>query len=76
VLTKYINSSDWNPEKINFSSKAAGPLALWTTSQIKFADIEKKVEPLKNEVAKLKKEGEEQIKKKEFLDKNISELIE
>lgn len=51
VLTKYINSTDWNPEKINFSSKAAGPLALWTTSQIKFADIEKKVEPLKNEVA-------------------------
>ena len=32
VLKNYIQKPEWDVEKINFSSKAAGPLALWVSS--------------------------------------------
>ena len=32
VLKNYISKPEWDQEKINFSSKAAGPLALWVSS--------------------------------------------
>ena len=35
------------------SSQAAGPLVLWAASQLSYCEIERKVEPLKQEVEKL-----------------------
>lgn len=39
LLTKYLSIPEWNIDKINFASKAAGPLAMWLDSQLKYADI-------------------------------------
>ena len=41
---------------VNRSSQAAGPLVLWAASQLSYAEIEKRVEPLKLEVDKLEEE--------------------
>lgn len=38
------------------ASKACGPLLEWAASQIEYAEIERRVEPLKKEVAELEKE--------------------
>jgi len=32
VLKNYINKPEWVLDKINYSSKAAGPLASWVSS--------------------------------------------
>lgn len=32
ILAKYINAPEWDVDKINYSSKAAGPLAMWVSS--------------------------------------------
>jgi len=32
VLKNYIQKPEWDIDKIGFSSKAAGPLALWVSS--------------------------------------------
>lgn len=32
LLTKYLSIPEWNIDKINFASKAAGPLAMWLDS--------------------------------------------
>ena len=52
-VLKITGSSDWDIEKIYHASKAAGPLAKWVKSQITFADILNKVQPMKDEIASM-----------------------
>lgn len=59
LITNYLKSEQWSVEKIYNSSQAAGPLALWVESQIRYADILLKVDPLKKEVDELKSKGNE-----------------
>jgi len=50
VGREYLDNKDWNVENIAKASGAAGPLAMWVQSQVRYATILKKVEPLKIEV--------------------------
>jgi dynein heavy chain 1, cytosolic len=68
VMKNYIQKPEWDVEKIGFSSKAAGPLAMWVSSQLKYADILQKVDPLRKEVSDLKAEGEQIFKLKREYD--------
>jgi dynein heavy chain 1, cytosolic len=52
----YLSNSAWDTDRIDHASKAAGPLALWVESQIKYVSILQSVEPLKNEISKLETE--------------------
>lgn len=76
VMKTYISKPEWDVEKIGFSSKAAGPLAMWVTSQLKYADILQKVDPLRKEVADLKAEGEQIFKLKREYDEAVKKAEE
>jgi dynein heavy chain 1 len=74
LMKNYINNPDWDLVKINKASKAAGPLAEWLTSQLKYADILQKVDPLRQEVAALKLEETKLTQQKGDLDTLIDTL--
>lgn len=57
VLDKYIHSPEWKIPDISNTSKAAGALASWAESQLCYADILTKVDPMKKEIEKLEEEG-------------------
>lgn len=53
VLDKFIHSPEWKIADISNTSKAAGALASWAESQLSYADILTKVEPMKKEITEL-----------------------
>ncbi|SBS80798.1 dynein heavy chain, putative [Plasmodium ovale] len=55
-IKKRLNNSDWDVERINKASRAAGPLAKWVESVITFLTILETVQPLENEIEKLQEE--------------------
>ncbi|EGB05330.1 hypothetical protein AURANDRAFT_30990, partial [Aureococcus anophagefferens] len=56
------------------SSQAAGPLVLWASSQLSYCEIERKVEPLKQEVEKLESETKETRELVDALQKELEAL--
>ena len=56
VIKKYLKAPEWNIEKIYSAYKAAGILAQWLESQLSYADILTKVDPLRREIATLESE--------------------
>ncbi len=56
ILDKYLKTPDWNLDKIQFSSKAAFPLAKWVQSLLFYAELAEKIQPMRDEVAMLKKQ--------------------
>lgn len=69
---RYFSNPDYSYEKINKASSACGPMVKWAIAQINFADMLKRVEPLRNELNSLESQAEGNKKKA----KDISELIE
>src|SRR5688500_13426065 len=61
MKTKYLDNPEYNFEKVNRASLACGPLVKWATAQLNFADMLKKIEPLRNELKSL--EAEAQVNK-------------
>lgn len=53
VETKYLASKGWDLTAINRASKAAGPVALWVQSQIKFVKLMNELEPLTNRLREM-----------------------
>ena len=53
---------------------AAGPLALWVESQLKYADLLKKIQPLRDEVDGLQQEEQKLVKQNDELNALIDEL--
>ena len=50
---KYMSNPDYNFEKVNRASFACGPLVKWAIAQLSYADMLKRVEPLRNELQSL-----------------------
>ena len=50
---KYLSNPDYNFEKVNRSSLACGPLVKWCTAQLMYAEMLRKVDPLRNELRAL-----------------------
>lgn len=46
ILDNYLNTPEWDTEKVYKASKAAGPMAEWVKSIVDYADIFLKIEPL------------------------------
>ena len=63
IIQNYTSKPEWDVDRVKRASQAAGPLAEWVTSQVKYADILTKVQPLRDEVAGLKKEEETLLNK-------------
>lgn len=59
ILKQYIINTPRMLDDIKRASTAAGTMVVWVVSQISYADILTKVEPLKNEIQKLEREGKD-----------------
>jgi dynein heavy chain 1, cytosolic len=74
VLTEYLKSENWKMESIVRASSAAGILASWAESQLTYADILTRVDPMKKEIAQLQEEGSRLEKQAAELAHTINEL--
>ena len=53
LVTRPLINPDYNFEKVNRASLACGPLVKWAIAQLSYADMLKRVEPLRNELQAL-----------------------
>ncbi|RZC33924.1 Dynein heavy, DHC N2, AAA 9 and/or MT domain containing protein [Asbolus verrucosus] len=74
MKTRYLANPDYNFEKVNHASNACGPLVKWAMAQILYADMLKKVEPLREELNSLEQQAETNQKRGEEVKNLISQL--
>ncbi|RUS77140.1 hypothetical protein EGW08_015096 [Elysia chlorotica] len=74
MKTKYMSNPDYNYEKVNRASLACGPMVKWAIAQIQYADMLKRIEPLRNELFQLEDQANENKLKAEEVNKLIAEL--
>ncbi|XP_019853431.1 PREDICTED: cytoplasmic dynein 1 heavy chain 1-like isoform X1 [Amphimedon queenslandica] len=70
----YMSHKEYNFETVNHASKACGPLVKWAIAQLSYADMLKRVDPLRKELKDLETKAEETRHKGEQITKIISEL--
>lgn len=72
MRTQYLTNPDFTYEKVNRASLACGPMVKWATAQLGYADMIRRVEPLRAEmrslersadVAKVKSQEVDQVKR-------------
>lgn len=51
--SRYLSNPDYTFDKVNRASLACGPLVKWATAQFNYADMLKRVEPLRDELKSL-----------------------
>ncbi|XP_013402014.1 cytoplasmic dynein 1 heavy chain 1-like isoform X1 [Lingula anatina] len=71
---KYLNNPDFTYDKVNRASLACGPMVKWVIAQINYADMIKRVEPLRNELKALEDEADINKHKNNEVNKLISNL--
>lgn len=74
MRTQYLTNPDFTYEKVNRASVACGPMVKWAIAQLGYADMLRKVEPLRNEMMSLEKSAEVARVKSEEVDKVIADL--
>ena len=70
----YFTHSDWTKKRVYSGFKTAVPLFLWVNSTTIYKDILDKVQPLTDEINKLKKEEEEMVTKSENNKKQLETI--
>ncbi|XP_045484392.1 dynein heavy chain, cytoplasmic isoform X1 [Pieris rapae] len=61
MKTRYLSNPDYNFEKVNRASMACGPMVKWAIAQIEYADMLKRVEPLRNELQALEDQAQTNV---------------
>ncbi|RWS31185.1 Dynein heavy chain: cytoplasmic-like protein [Leptotrombidium deliense] len=74
MKTKYLDNPDYNFEKVNRASLACGPLVKWAIAQLNYADMLKRIEPLRNELKSLESEANHNKAKAAEIDAVIGQL--
>ncbi|XP_061172861.1 cytoplasmic dynein 1 heavy chain 1-like isoform X1 [Saccostrea echinata] len=74
MKSKYLSNPDYNYEKVNRASLACGPMVKWAIAQISYADMLKKIDPLRNELKDLETQAKENQQKAEEVNKTIAGL--
>lgn len=75
IKKNYLEKKEeFDIEKIKFASKAAGPLAMWVSSLVDYAEIFDSITPLRNEVAALEEQEAEMKTRKQGLDQLVAQL--
>ncbi|XP_074099131.1 dynein heavy chain, cytoplasmic isoform X3 [Cotesia typhae] len=74
MKNRYLSNPDYNFEKVNRASMACGPMVKWAIAQIEYADMLKRVEPLREELYSLERQAETNKEKGEEVKKLIAEL--
>ncbi|XP_067011460.2 dynein heavy chain, cytoplasmic isoform X2 [Anabrus simplex] len=74
MRNKYLSNPDYNFEKVNRASMACGPMVKWAIAQINYADMLKRVEPLREELHSLEVQAEENKHRGEEVTNLIAQL--
>jgi dynein heavy chain 1, cytosolic len=74
MKTRYLSNPDYNFEKVNRASMACGPMVKWAIAQIEYADMLKRVEPLRDELQSLENQAETNVNHGEEVKKLIADL--
>ncbi|KFM80266.1 Dynein heavy chain, cytoplasmic, partial [Stegodyphus mimosarum] len=74
MKNKYVNNPEFNFEKVNRASVACGPMVKWAIAQINYADMLKRVEPLRDELQSLETEAAENKRRAEEMESLINHL--
>jgi dynein heavy chain 1 len=74
IKRDYLSDPNYNFETVNHASKACGPLVKWALAQLSYADMLKRVDPLRKELKDLENRAETTRFKGEEITKIISEL--
>ncbi|XP_026688130.1 dynein heavy chain, cytoplasmic-like, partial [Diaphorina citri] len=72
--SRYLSNPDYSYEKANRASMACGPMVKWAIAQISYADMLKKVEPLRLELKSLEVQASENKAKGEETKDLITQL--
>ena len=75
MKSRYLANPDYNFEKVNRASLACGPMVKWATAQLEYADMLKKVEPLRNELQSLEKQAQKNVDKHKEVGRRHSVLL-
>ncbi|XP_050421392.1 dynein heavy chain, cytoplasmic isoform X3 [Adelges cooleyi] len=70
----YLNNPDYTFEKVNRASMACGPMVKWAIAQVSYADVLKRVEPLRDELKSLETQASDNKVKNEETTALISQL--
>ena len=79
IQKKYLNgefSETFNYEKVQKASKCTGPLFKWVASNIEFAEIKERIEPLRAQVEALAKESQGLVVRHQEVSSSIQTLEE
>ncbi|XP_031789302.2 dynein heavy chain, cytoplasmic isoform X5 [Nasonia vitripennis] len=74
MKSRYLCNPEYNFEKVNRASMACGPMVKWAIAQIEYADMLKRVEPLREELYSLEQQAENNKCKGEEVKDLISQL--
>ena len=74
MRSKYLQNPDYNFEKINHASNACGPLVKWAIAQVEYAEMLKRVEPLRLELNSLEERAETNKRHGDEIKNLISDL--
>ncbi|XP_071453347.1 dynein heavy chain, cytoplasmic isoform X3 [Hetaerina americana] len=74
MRNRYLSNPDYNFEKVNRASMACGPMVKWATAQVNYADMLKRVEPLRDELRSLECQADENKNKGEEVKDLIARL--
>ncbi|RWS14208.1 Dynein heavy chain: cytoplasmic-like protein [Dinothrombium tinctorium] len=74
MKSKYLDNPDYNFDKVNRASLACGPLVKWAIAQLNYADMLKRIEPLRNELKSLESEANQNKVKAAEIDSVIAQL--
>lgn len=74
MKSRYLCNPDYNFEKVNRASMACGPMVKWAIAQIEYADMLKRVEPLRDELHSLERQAETNKLKGEEVKNLIAQL--
>ena len=74
MKSKYLDNAEFNYEKINRASVACGPLVKWAIAQCNYADMLKRVEPLRNELSSLESSANKNKADADEMNQLIAEL--
>ncbi|XP_041430591.1 cytoplasmic dynein 1 heavy chain 1 isoform X2 [Xenopus laevis] len=70
----YLSNPSFNYELVNRASLACGPMVKWAIAQLNYADMLKRVEPLRNELQKLEDDAKENQQKANEVEQMIRDL--
>eukprot|EP01105_Mastigella_eilhardi_P022506 TRINITY_DN553_c0_g1_i1.p1 TRINITY_DN553_c0_g1~~TRINITY_DN553_c0_g1_i1.p1 ORF type:complete len:4613 (+),score=1400.71 TRINITY_DN553_c0_g1_i1:1522-13839(+) len=72
IKANYLSQANFTYEAVSYASKACGPLFKWVDAQVSYGEILDRVQPLKNEIAKLEGTADELQKQADQLEATIA----